>query len=155
MKGLALWLVIFLLQDVVPYKPKEEFEIKLDYKFKQRPTSEKSTVHLDETRAEYDRRTSTDLLPYLILNVRLIKLNNESRLRISNNLNQKIYSKKVEEGSIIPIDLGFTVDVKDGINANEYILTFLSPEKNEVTKITILIEKDGSFLVNGEKRGRF
>jgi hypothetical protein len=154
MKFIAL-IALFLFQDL-PYKSKEEFEIKLDYKFKQRPNTElSSTVNLNETRAEYDKRTSSDLLPYLILNLNLLKLNNETRIRITNNFDQKSVSKKVSEGTILPIDLGFTADVKDRTSAHQYTITFLSPEKSETSRIVIHIDEDGSFLVNGEKRGRF
>jgi hypothetical protein len=140
----------------LPYKPKEEFEIKLDYKFRQRPNTElSSTVNLNETRAEHDKRTSSDLLPYLILNVNLLKLNNETRIRITNNFDQKSTSKKISEGTILPIDLGFTADVKDRTSAHQYTITFLSPEKSGTSRIVIHVDEDGSFLVNGEKRGRF
>jgi hypothetical protein len=154
MKFLAL-IALILFQDL-PYKPKEEFEIKLDYKFRQRPNAElSSTVNLNETRAEYDKRTSSDLLPYLILNVGLLKLNNETRIRITNNFDQKSTSKKIAEGTVLPIDLGFTADVKDRTTAHQYTITFLSPEKSETSRIIIHVDEDGSFLVNGEKRGRF
>lgn len=154
MKSLSFLLFMFFLQDL-PFKPKEEFEIKLDYKFKQRPSPERSVVNLNETRAEHDRRTSNDLLPYLVLQVKMLKLNDEARIRVTNNLDSKAFSKKIEEGVVVPLDLGFTADVKDRVTAHEYVITFLSPQKSEVSRILINVDKDGSFFVNGEKRGRF
>lgn len=154
MKSLSFLLLMFFFQDL-PYKPKEEFEIKLDYKFKQRPSPERSVVNLNETRAEHERRTSSDLLPYLVLQVKMLKLNDEARIRVTNNLDSKSFSKKIEEGIVIPLDLGFTADVKDRITAHEYVITFLSPQKSEVSRILINVDQDGSFFVNGEKRGRF
>lgn len=154
MKVIALWLSVFLLQEV-PYKPKEEFEIKLDYTFKQRPPADRTTVNLYETKGEYEKRTSNALLPYLVLNINLLKLNNETRLRVVNNFDQRIFNKKIDQGDIIPLDLGFTDDIKDGVTANKFVMAFLSPEKRESSKIVILIENDGSFFVNGEKRGKF
>jgi hypothetical protein len=154
MKYASFLLFMLFFQDL-PYKPKEEFDIKLDYKFKQRPSPERSVVNLNETRADYDRRTSSDVLPYLILQVRMVKLNNETRLRITNNMSSRATNKKIEEGNIIPVDLGFTADVKDRVAPHEYKLTFLSPEKSETSRIIIMVDEDGSFIVNGEKRGRF
>lgn len=156
MKSLALGIIaLFYFQDL-PYKPKEQFEIKLDYKFRQRPSEDlSSSINLNETRAERDRRTSNDLLPYLILQVKILKLNNEARYRLSNNMTEKAPAKKIEEGSTIYIDLGFTADVKDRVTPHEYIITFLSPEKSETSRIQIQVDDDGGFFVNGEKRGRF
>jgi hypothetical protein len=155
MRYLAIFFFAFLFQEL-PYKPNEEFEIKLNYQFKQRPIRDQNAIHLSESQKEYDRRTSSDLLPYLILNVKMVKLSEEEvRLKIINNLDQRIISKKIETGSIVPLDLGFTADVKDRVNPHEYMLTFLSPKKQELSKIVIHVDEDGSFLVNGEKRGKF
>jgi hypothetical protein len=154
MKSLSFLLFMFFFQEL-PFKPKEEFEIKLDYKFKQRPSPEHSVVNLSETRADFERRTSNDMLPYLILQVKMLKLNDETRVRVSNNLDSKAFTKKIEEGIVVPLDLGFTADVKDKVTANEYVLTFLSPGKSQVSRILIHVDQDGSFFVNGEKRGRF
>ena len=149
-------LLLFLVQEV-PFKAKEEFDIKLNYQFKQRPSADhRNTVNLDESRKDYERRTSSDQLPYLILNVKFLKITPEEvRVRITNNRNNRSLTKKLSEGLVIPIDVGFTDDVKDRINAHEYVLTLLSPQKSETSKIVIHIEEDGSFLVNGEKRGKF
>jgi hypothetical protein len=151
-----LFFALWVLVQGLPFKPNEEFEIKLDLKFKQRPSFDNTrTVDLDETRAEYDKRTSTTPLPYLILNVKFLKLNNETRIRITNNLDSKSANRKVTEGMIVPIDMGFTPDIKDRINPHHYTITFLSPEKSEVSRIEIFVEEDGTFLVNSEKRGKF
>jgi hypothetical protein len=156
MKGVVIGLAaLFLCQDL-PFKPNEEFEIKLNYQFKQRPVRDQNSIHLSESQRDYDRRTSSDLLPYLILNVKMLKLSEEEvKLKIINNLDQRTISKKIETGTIVPIDLGFTADVKDRVNPHEYLLTFLSPKKQELSKIIIHVDEDGSFLVNGEKRGKF
>ena len=155
MKYVLLFLSVSFFQDIT-FKPKEEFDIQLDYKFKQRPSADlSSSVNLNETKAEYERRTSTDLLPFLTLHVKMIKLSNEVKLKVTNNMNSRIFNRKVAEGTVVPIELGFTADVKDRVSPHEYVLTFMSPEKSEVSRILIIVEEDGTFLVNGEKRGKF
>lgn len=149
-------LVAFLLTQDLPFKPKDEFEIKLDYQFKNRPGTDLNSVHLDETKKERDRRVSTAPLPFLTLNIKMLKLSqDEVRVKITNNLTARVIGKKVEAGTVIPLELGFTDDVKDRVTAHQYFITLLSPKKTEVNKIEIMIEEDGTFLVNGEKRGKF
>jgi hypothetical protein len=146
----------WLLQDI-PVKPKDEFEIKLDYQFKNRPAQDvSSTIHYDETKKEHDRRASTGVLPFLTLNVKMLKLSqDEVKLKITNNLTARTASRKVEAGTIVPIVVGFTDDAKDRVTAHQYTLILMSPKKEDVSKIEILIEEDGTFIVNGEKRGKF
>jgi hypothetical protein len=156
MKFLTLWFItLFFLQDL-PFKPKDEFEVKLNYQFKQRPQSNTSAVYLDETQREKERRTSSDMLPYLILNVKMLKLSEEEvRIRVVNNMDSRVINKKISQDMVLPLDIGFTTDVKDRVSAHEYILTFLSPKRSELSKVVIFVEEDGTFLVNGEKRGKF
>lgn len=153
---LAIFILsVILLQDI-PYKPKEEFEIKLDYQFKQRPVADPNSVNLDETRGEYQRRTGGNVLPYLILNIKLLKLSEENmRVRISKNINDRPINKKVDINSVIQLDLGFTDDMKDRVKAHEYTVSFISSDKKTMSQILISIDEDGSFFVNGEKRGQF
>lgn len=153
MKFAIFLLFVALFQDL-PYKPSEEFDIQLDYKFKLRPATAATIVNLGETQADYERK-STSLLPYLVLNVKLLKLNNEVRVRITNNQSSRALTRKISQGDDFPIDMGFTADVKDRVTAHEYVMTFLTSDKKESSRIVIHIEQDGTFLVNGEKRGRF
>lgn len=156
MKYCIFVLTSFLFLQEIPLKPKEEFEIKLDYQFKNRPSQDITSVHYDETKKEHERRTSAALLPFLTLNVKMLKLSDaEVKLKISNNLTARTATRKVESGTIIPIVVGFTDDAKDRVSAHHYTLTLMSPEKTDVSKIDILIEEDGTFFVNGEKRGKF
>lgn len=153
---MLVFFIAWILVQELPLKPKDEFEIKLDYKFKQRSMDNSTTVHLNETARERDRRMSAALLPFLTLNVKILKLPAaEKRIYVTNNGDGKMISKKIVEGTIIPIEIGFTDDAKDRVSANEYILTFIAPDKTETSRIVIFIEEDGTFLVNGEQRGKF
>lgn len=149
-------LLIFAIAQDLPYKSKEEFDIKLDYKFKQRPQTDANTFTMNESKQDYDKRTSRAPLPYLALNIITLKLSEqEVKVKITNNQNQNSLTKKVEVGSTIPIDFGFTDDVKDRVAPYYYKIIFLSAKKAEVSQITIEVLEDGSFMVNGEKRGKF
>lgn len=155
MKSLLLLSLFFLFQNQLPYKPKEEFEVKLDYQFKQRPSGDNSSIHLDETRKDFERRTSSATLPYLILNIKMLSAAQGKKVRITSNLTSNVGTKKIQDGTIIPLDLGFTDDVKDRVTAHEYTLTFVSAERKDLNRIIILVEENGNFMVNGETRGRF
>lgn len=156
MKLSLFLLVVFCWSQDLPHKPKDEFEIKLDYQFKNRPTQGLNSIHLDETKKEHDRRVSSAPLPFLTLNIKMLKLSQEEvKVKITNNLTARVSIKKVEAGTIIPLELGFTDDVKDRVTAHQYFLTLISAKKAEINKIEIMIEEDGTFLVNGEKRGKF
>lgn len=144
-------ILAFLFLQEVPFKSKDEFEVKLDYQLKQRPLPDHNTVHLGK---DYERNPG--VLPYLVLNIKLLKLPSEKmRVRVTTNLREKAFYKKVDLNSLVELDLGFTDDMKDRVSAHQYTLTFITPDKTPVEAIVINVDEDGSFFVNGEKRGKF
>jgi hypothetical protein len=155
MNWLAVFLIGIFLQDI-PYKPNVEYDIQLDYQFKTRPPVDHAKFAYGDSDEEVNRRKASTILPYLILNVKLVKLSDsETRVRIFDNFDKVVLSKKISEGISIPIDVGFTDDAKDRVTAHQYVMAFLSPDKKEVSRIVIHIQEDGTFMVNGEKRGKF
>jgi hypothetical protein len=146
---------MLFLQDI-PYKTSNEFEIRLDYQFKNREAADRNRIELNETRAEHERRTSTAVLPYLVLHVKLLKLSEEEvKIKITDNFGKTVGTKKITTGTVIPLDVGFTDDVKDRVSAHQYNMTLISPDKKFTSRIVVHIEEDGTFIVNGERRGKF
>lgn len=149
-----LYLFIFV-QDQIPFKPKEEFEVKLNYAFKQRPPSEHTTFRYDAQTKDHENQNSSSILPYLILNLKVVKTSsNEVKLKVVSNRDANVLTKKIHDGFEFPIDIGFTDDVKDRVTAHQYIIYFLDDKKKEQSRIVIFVEEDGTFLVNGEVRGK-
>ena len=147
--------LFFLFQQEIPFKPNSEFEIKLQYEFKLRPAGDISTVNFNESQKERSGRVSGVMLPYLTLNVKvLLPTTEEERCKVVRNLDNVSFNRKIEVGKEFQIDMGFTDDMKDRIKPYEYTVFFLSDKKEKISRIVIFVDKDGSFLVNGEKRGK-
>ena len=147
----AFSIIIFLLQDETPFKPNEEFELKLDLQFKQRPRDDYNKVDLERRTLP----TSGMNAPYLYLNLKVLKaVPEEVRVKIVKNDGEILLSKKFDPNVILKLDLGFTDDIKDRVSAHQYLVTFFSKDKDALSRIEIFFEKDGTYLVNGEKRGK-
>jgi hypothetical protein len=139
----------------IPFKPTEDFDLKLQYEFKQR-TQDNNSVRFEETVTEQQRRTNSSLLPYVGIKLKLLKYAPEEvKLRITDNLEKVVLNKKIKQDDVIFINMGFTDDMKDRVTAHEYTVHFLDDDKKELSRIRITIAADGSFLVNNEKRGKF
>ncbi|MCW5910929.1 MAG: hypothetical protein KIT62_07635 [Cyclobacteriaceae bacterium] len=135
-----------------PFKSETEFEFKLDYSFKERAPQEKSDYEA------YDpgkKKPSTGPLPYLKTELLLLTLApQEVRLKVINKKGTTILNRKATTATVIKIDWGFSDDVKDQIVSNSYTILLQNEKKETVTRIILLAEADGTFLVNGQKRGR-
>lgn len=151
----SLILSLFTVQQDIPYKPDSEFSIRMDLKFKVRVIPTANKVDLSETRGEYEKRTSSEQLPYLILYVSVTENNQgEQRLRILRDGRVSMNNRKIELGKELKLEIGFTDDAKDKISGFEHILYFLSADKKEINRIVITIADNGDYFVNGQKRGR-
>lgn len=147
-----LWVIslAFIFFQDVPYKPKEEFELKLDLQFKPRPKAEGTKIELEQ------RSNSGGMpAPYLFLNLKVLKpVPEEVRVKVIQNLDATLLTRKLDPGLVVRLDLGFVDDIKDRATPHHFFVNFLSKEKTILSRIEIFFEKDGTYLVNGEKRGK-
>jgi hypothetical protein len=157
--NILLLLLLFQTTEV-PFKLSNEFEVKIDLSFKQKENDfnqyNKVTLDYTETVAQKNRRLSGNQLPYLVLKITFLTLSDqEKKVKIINNLNKNIYSKKAELTSVIRLDLGFVDDIKDRVSPNTFDIILSDADKTSRTHILIVVQEDGTFLVNNEKRGKF
>jgi hypothetical protein len=148
------WICIisaFAFQDPVPYKAKEEFQLKLDMQFKKRPGPDMNKVDMEKRTLP----TAGMNAPYLYIDLQVLKpVAEEFRVRVVKNDREILMSRKFDPSAIIRLDLGFIDDIKDQVNPNQYMITFLSKDKDPLSRIEIFFDKDGTYIVNGEKRGK-
>jgi hypothetical protein len=151
------WLLCLLIsiQAEIPFKPKEEFDVKLNYSFKQRSSDDHNTFRYDVQERNHSNQNSSTMLPYLVLKVKILKAaSTEVKLKVVNNLSSKVISKKIHEGVEFEIDMGYTDDVKDHVTAHEYIIFMQNEKQERQSKIVIFVDEDGVFLINDEIRGK-
>lgn len=159
---MTLFLSVFLItafqQSPVPLKAAEEFKVELEYKFKNRPATDNAFIDLTETVAEKERRTTgnTTPLPYLIIHLTFQKLSDkEVRVRCTDNNQKNRFSKKADLEKVYTLDLGFTEDMKDRVTAYEYVFMLMDDDRKDSSQIVLHVGEDGTFLVNGVRRGKF
>jgi len=140
-------------QTDVRNKPAEEFEVKMDYSFKERPQEENKAAY---EAVEKRSRKPAGPLPYLVITVKVIVLSDqETRLKAVDSNGKTIANRKATENTEIEIKWGFSEDIKDRIVPHFHTVLFLDDRKKPVSQIHMLVEEDGTFFVNGEKRGKF
>lgn len=153
MKTLLLFLTVFAFAgDEIPFKPKEEYELKMEFQFKTRPTEAPgSKIELGYERTPQ----SNGPLPYLFLHLSVLRqLDDEIRIKVVGNDGKTLLARKLDKEKKVSLDLGFTDDLKDHVKPYEYTYQFIDGDKNVKRKIVVLFEADGTYLVNGEKRGK-
>jgi hypothetical protein len=148
--------VTFLIQDQIPYKPSEEFDLKMNFEFKDRSAGrDPNKIDMDLSPKEYQKKNGTGVLPYLYLNLKVLTQQaNEVRIKVTENGGKNVFNKKFDPSTVIKLELGFTDDIKDRVGPYEYTVVFLNEDKDPVSRIVIYFEKDGTYLVNGQNRGK-
>ena len=80
-------------QEIIPFKPLDEFKIEVKYEFRNKPPIEQEPIveWSNNKTPEYVRSS----LPFAKITIQLLKLSSdEERVRVINNLGNRIYSKK-------------------------------------------------------------
>ncbi len=146
----AFLLLPVFFQQSVPFKPGDEYSFRLDYQFRNKAGIDRFEVDWSNT-----QKYSEGTLPYLIVHIKPLKLSaNEERVKIVNNRNERIYSRKASVDEEIQIEMGFTDDLKDRTAPYEFNIFFTS-KKADNSRINLFVDEEGTFYINGEKRGKF
>lgn len=144
--------LLLLQASDVPFRAKDDFQVELKYNLKDRPAKDATTVVWDADPG----KKKTGLLPYLIVNIKILNPKAEEiRFRCQNNQGSVLFNKKAEKSLAYEIDMGYIDDVKDRVSPYQYTLYAMSEDKQAINKIELLVMEDGTFMVNGEKRGKF
>lgn len=140
--------LMLLVQDL-PYKAKDEFEVRLKFEFRTKTTSS-TTVQMDGSQAK-----TSGPLPYLKATVVVVKIaEGEARARVEDVTGKLILSKKIEEKTELNFDLGYTDDLKGRTSSHEFTVKLLDANKQSISRIVISFDEDGTYYINGEKRGK-
>ncbi len=131
----------------IPDKAANEYEIKLDLSFKDKPDTPTNTIDFSD-----EKRRPNGPVAFLAINFKLLLSNDEVKLKVVQNFKTKLF--KVKVGEERKIEMGFIDDLK-AEEQPQLLLYLLTDQKQEVSKIILSIEKDGTFLINGQRRGKF
>jgi hypothetical protein len=153
----SFYLILSLfIQDQVPYKASEEFELKINYIFKERGAIDRKTVEYDKATDDKIRKATSGPMPYLLVDLKVLSIaENEIKIRVVNNEGHLVFTRKAAVGTVIKLDWGYTEDIKEKLTVNEFTVYFSDDKKKSISKIFLTILDDGIFMVNGEKRGKF
>jgi hypothetical protein len=148
MRLITIILISFCLQEI-PFKAKEEFDLKLAMQFKTRPANSQTGIFTSEA-----KNTATPL-PFISIDLTILKiLEDELRVKVLDNSSTVLANVNLEKKNNVKLELGFADDIKDQVGSHKYHVNFHGADKAVKRTIVILFEKDGTFYVNGEKRGK-
>jgi len=141
-------------QNETPFKPAEEFLVKVDLKFKQ-----KSSVYDPNSFSNSGERLDkgkNEMSTFLEVDIIQIKVKDEEvRISAVDSHGKNLLKKKTSPVPDLHFNLGFVADLKKQESANEIVIYFLSAEKKELSKIVLTVTREGDFLVNGKWNGKF
>jgi hypothetical protein len=147
----ALLCVTSTAQVELPFKPNDEFEAKIDLSFKERKGEDVNTFKFNDDTGK--KKTVGRPIAFLAINFKMLKANGAIKVKSIQGVQGK--TQKIKENIVVHLEMGFLEDIKSTDVPNELVLNFLDDQKIEICKVVFLITEDGTFLVNGEKRGKF
>jgi len=143
--------LILHAQDDVPFMPTDQFESKIDMVFKKRESGDPNTYTLSD--GTQPKKTTDTPIAFLVINFKLLRADGEVKVKVINGRSERV--SRINVGTSMKLEIGFIEDVKNGSEGVERVLLFLNDEKKPLRKVTFKIAEDGSYFVNGEKRGKF
>ena len=148
MNTLATIFAIFLfLQTDVPYLPEDEYNYEVEFFLKRKPTDTKEVYRVKS------KENRPDVLPYIKLHFNFLKFEDTDR-RIKVYREGMVFtSKKIKGPMKLSLDMGYSVDMKDGITPAAYTIYIFNKENEKRARIEILVKKNGELLINDKMSG--
>lgn len=138
-------------QEDIPFLPADQFKSKIDLIFKKRESSDPSTYTFSD--GSQPKKTIDTPIAFLAINFTLLRADGEVKVNVINGRSER--ANRVKVGTPVKIAVGFIEDVKNNGEDVEINLIFSNDLKKPIRKVTFKIGQDGSYFVNGEKRGKF
>jgi hypothetical protein len=135
----------------LPVLSNDQFEAKIDLSFRERKGEEANTFKFEESKEK--KKTFGKPIAFLAINFKLLKPVEIIKVKAVQGNQSK--TQKIIDDKFLHFEMGFIEDLKTNDIPNELTLLFLGGLKKEMGKVVFLVSEDGTFLVNGEKRGRF
>ena len=131
----------------VAFRSENDYTIKLDYEFKIKK-------EFDSDKFSFEKSSEDRVLPHLSVIVEILNsTEDEQRIKIVDNKRNVKFSGKLK-GESVRFKMGFTDDMKLGRIANIFKIIILTKKKDPINQITLEVNKDGNFLINGVLSGK-
>src|SRR6185436_1140019 len=145
------FLLVFLWIQTEPFlKPAAQFEILTNYDLRKKPEADNTKIVFEPS--EETKRTNIDLLPFVSVTLKVKKWNPDvTHVKVVDQFGKPYLRKKVDDEGVYTFDMGFTDDMKDKVTPGKFIIQFTG-DKKVIEQITVEVDPEGTFLVNGEKR---
>src|SRR5882724_4455280 len=121
-------------QDEIPFKPAEEFQAKVDLKFKYKPSGYDPNSYSNS--GERLDKLKNEMTSFLEVDIVQLKVKDEEvRILAIDSRGKNLFKKKTSPIPDLHFVMGFVADLKKQEVANEIVVYFLSAEKKKLSKI--------------------
>lgn len=155
MKLFLILIAFSFLQEQVPFKAADEFQVNIDLKFIDKPSGY-NTNTFSGSGDRLDTKKAGMQFPFLKVNISQLKIReDEEKIIAIDSKGKQLLKKKTSPIPELRFDMGFIDDLKNNDAANEINVFFLSKDKKELRKIVFQVLPSGVFTVNGQWHGQF
>lgn len=138
---------MFFQNSEIPFLPEDEFSYEVEFFLK------KKAIVNTEIYTASEKNSSADVLPYIKLNFSLNKFQpTDRRIKVFRN-DLVLNSKKIKGPMLLSLDMGYSVDMKEGVTPSKYTIIIYTSENIPRAQILVRVEPSGELLINEVSSG--
>lgn len=148
MKWILFVLIAGFTQETqVPFLPDDEFEYEVEFFLKKKTTGEKPVYDVHPERAH------AEVLPYVKIHFAMSAFRDtDRRIKVLKD-GAPITSKKIKGPMMLTLDMGYTVDMKEGVTPANYSIVIFNDENQPRARVKIEVKPNGELLINEQTSG--
>jgi hypothetical protein len=146
------WILIafilgFLQVPQPPFLPEEEFDYEIEFFIKKKTSEDKPVYEVNP------KRTYSDVLPYVKIHFAFASFKpDDKRIRLYKD-GGSFNNKRIKGPMKLTLDMGYTVDMKEGITPARYSIVIFNDQNEPRARITVEVKPNGELLINDQASG--
>lgn len=147
---ITLFAILFAMQNpVIPFLDSEDFTYEVDYFLKRKAPQNKQIY---DTNAP-PPGANADVLPYVKIHFTLREFEaDDARIQVYHG-QRRLNTKKISGPMKLTLDMGYAVDMKEGVQAPTFEIFILNTDRKRRARILVEVKENGELLINGIQSG--
>jgi len=147
--AILFYVIPFFQETKVPFLAEDQYSYEVDFYLKKKPPSPNQIYDINEKQSS----NRADVLPYVKLHFTFPQFEDGDKKIQIYRAGRILNSKKIKGPMKITLDMGYAVDMKEGVEPSEYVIYILNDENIRRACIEISVKKNGELYINDTKSG--
>ncbi len=149
---LILAIILYILpawqEKTIPFLEEDKYSYEIEFFLKKKPPAPNQIYDINEKQSP-----RADVLPYVKIEFTFRSFEKTDKKIQVFRAGRILNSKKIKGPMNITLDMGYAVDMKEGVEPSEYVIYIVNDDNERRARINISVKENGELYINDTMSG--